>query len=55
MVKAMHTILIETGMPVELLWLIKLCLSETCSKVRTCRHLSLSLLRMGLKQRAALS
>lgn len=32
----MYNTLIESGIPVKLFGLITLCLSETCSKVRTC-------------------
>jgi len=48
--------LIEFGIPMKLVRLIKLCLNETCSIVRVDKHLSDILpSRNGLKQREALS
>jgi hypothetical protein len=36
----LHNILIEFGVPIKLVRLINLCLNETCSRVRTRKHLS---------------
>ena len=52
----MYNILIEFGIPMKLAWLIKICLNETYSTVRVCKHLSdMFPIRNGLKQRDALS
>jgi hypothetical protein len=49
-------ILIEFGVPMKLVRLIKMYLNEIYSKVRTCKHLSDSFpLQNGLKQGDALS
>jgi hypothetical protein len=48
--------LIETGISMNLLWLIKMCLTETYSRVQVGKHLSdMFPIRNGLKQRDALS
>jgi hypothetical protein len=38
--EALHNILIEFGIPMKLVRLIKMCLSETCSRVRVGKYLS---------------
>jgi hypothetical protein len=38
--EALYNILIESGIPGKLVWLIKICLSETYSRVRTGKNLS---------------
>jgi hypothetical protein len=49
-------ILIEFGIPMKLVRLIKMCLSESCSRVRVGEHLSDTLpIKNGLKQGRALS
>jgi hypothetical protein len=54
--KVLYNILIEFGVPTKLVRLIKMCLSETYSKVRICKHLPDSFpIQNGLKQRYALS
>jgi hypothetical protein len=51
-----YNILIEFGIPVELLRLIKMCLSEICSRVWVGKHLSDTFpIKNGLKQGDALS
>jgi hypothetical protein len=37
--EVLYNILIEFGVPMKLVRLIKMCLNETCSKVRIGRHL----------------
>jgi hypothetical protein len=52
----LYNILIEFGVPMKLVMLIKMCLNQTNSKVRIGKHLSESfLIQKGLKQRDALS
>ena len=52
----MYNILIKFGIPMKLVRLIKMCLSETYSRVRVDKRLSDILpIRNGLKQRDALS
>jgi hypothetical protein len=52
----LYNILIEYGVPMKLVRLIKMCLNETYSKVRIGKHLSDSFpFQNGLKQRDALS
>jgi hypothetical protein len=54
--EVLYNILIEFGVPVTLVGLIKMCLNETCSKVHTGKHLSDSFPNQdGLKQRDTLS
>jgi hypothetical protein len=54
--EAMYNILIEFGIPKELVSLIKMCLSETYSRVRVGKYLSETFaIRNGLKQGDALS
>jgi hypothetical protein len=36
-IEELYNILIEFGVPMKLFRLIKICLNETCSKVRTCK------------------
>jgi hypothetical protein len=51
-----YNILMEFGIPMKLVTLIKTCLSETCSIVRVGKHLSdMFTIRNCLKQRVALS
>jgi len=51
-----RNILIEFGIPMKLVKVIKMCLTETCSRVRGGKHLSDMLpIRNGLKQGGALS
>ena len=46
-----YNILIEFGIPMKLVRLIKICLSETCSRVRVGKNLSdIFPIRNGLKQ-----
>jgi hypothetical protein len=52
----MYNILMEFGVPMKLVRLIKMCLNETYSKVRIGKHLSKSFpIQNGLKQGDALS
>jgi hypothetical protein len=54
--EVLYNILMEFGVLMELVRLIKTCLNETCSKVRVGKHLSYSLpIQTGLKQGNALS
>jgi sorting nexin-29 len=51
-----YNILIEFGIPMKLVRLIKMCLSETCSRVRVGKHLSDTFpIKNGLKQGDVLS
>jgi hypothetical protein len=53
--EVLYNILIEIGMPMKLVRLIKLCLKETCNRVRVGKHLSdMFSLRNSLKQGDAL-
>jgi hypothetical protein len=38
--KALYNILIEFGIPIKLIRLIKMCLNKTCSRVQAGKHLS---------------
>ena len=52
----MYNILIEFGIPMKLVGLIKMCLNETYSRVRVGKNLSdMFPIRNGLKQGDALS
>jgi hypothetical protein len=54
--EVLFSILIELGVPMKLVWLIKICLNETYSKVRIGKHLSDSLpIQNCLKQGDALT
>jgi hypothetical protein len=54
--EVLYSILIEFGIPMTLIRLIKMCLSEIYSKVRIGKHLSDSFpIQNGLKQGDALS
>jgi hypothetical protein len=54
--EVLYTILIEFGIPMKLVALIKMCLNETCSRVRIGKNLSDKFtVRNGLKQGDALS
>jgi len=54
--EALYNILIEFGIPKKLVWLIKMCLTETYSRVRVGKNLSeMFPIRKGLKQGDALS
>jgi hypothetical protein len=49
--KVLHNILIEFGIPMKLVRLIKMCLTETYSRVRVGKNLSdMFPIRNGLKQ-----
>jgi hypothetical protein len=49
--KVLYNILIEFGVPMKLVGLIRMCLNETYSKVRIGEHLSYSFpIQSGLKQ-----
>jgi hypothetical protein len=52
----LYNSLIECGIPVELINLIKMCLNEICSTVRVGKHVSdMFPIRNGFKQGDALS
>jgi len=52
----LYNILIECGIPITLVTLIKMCLNETYSRVRVGKHVSdVSPIRNGLTQGDALS
>jgi hypothetical protein len=52
----LYNILIEFGVPMKLVRMIKMCLSQTHSKVHVGKHLSDSFpIQNGLKQRDAIS
>jgi hypothetical protein len=52
----LYNILIEFGVPMKLVRSIKMCISETCSRVRVAKHLSDTFpIKNGLKQGDALS
>jgi hypothetical protein len=54
--EVLYNTLIEFGVPMKLVSLIKMCLNETYSKVRIVKHLSDSFpIQNGLKQGDALS
>jgi hypothetical protein len=54
--EVLHTVLIEFGVPLKLVKLIKMCLNETCRKARTDKRLSDSFpIQNGLKQGYILS
>jgi len=54
--EVLYNILIGTGIPMKLVKLIKMCLTEMCSSVRVGKHLSdVFPIRNGLKKRDALS
>jgi hypothetical protein len=54
--EALYNILIEFGIPRKLMGLIKMCLNETCSRVRISKNLSDKFtIENGLKQGDALS
>jgi hypothetical protein len=54
--EVLYSILLEFGIPKKLVRLIKMCLNETCSKVRVGKLLSHTFpIRNGLKQGDALS
>jgi hypothetical protein len=54
--EVLYSIFTEFGIPLQLARLIKLCLNETYSKVRICKHLSDSFpVQNGLKQGDSLS
>ena len=46
----------ELGVSMQLIWLAKMCLDETCSTVQECKHLSnMFPVKNGLKQGDAIS
>jgi hypothetical protein len=48
--EVLHNILIEFGIPLKLVRLIEMCLTETCSRIRVGKNLSdVFLVRNGLK------
>jgi hypothetical protein len=52
----LYNILIEFGIPMKLVTLMKMCLSETCSRVWVGKHLSDTFpIKNGLKEGDALS
>jgi len=52
----LYNILIEFGFPLKLVRLIKMCLNETCSRVRVGKNLSdMFPIKNGLKQGDSLS
>jgi hypothetical protein len=54
--EVLYNILIEFGIPMKLVGLIKMCLIETCSIVQVGKHLSDTFpIKNGLKQGDALS
>jgi hypothetical protein len=53
--EVLYNILIEFGIPMELVWFIKMCLNETYSKVHIGKHLSVCFpIQNGLKPGDAL-
>ena len=53
--EVVYTILTEFGIPMKVVWLIKMSLNERNSRVRVDKYLSVMLpIRNGLKQRHAL-
>jgi hypothetical protein len=54
--EVLYNILIEFGISMKLVRLIKMCLNETCSTVRVSRHFTdIFPIKIGLKQGDALS
>jgi len=54
--EVLYNILIEFGFPLKLVRLIKMCLNETCSRVRVGKNLSdMFPIKNGLKQGDSLS
>ena len=54
--EVLYNILIESGLPKKMVWLIKMCLTETYIRVRAGKNLSdMFPIRNGLKQGDALS
>jgi len=54
--EVLYDVLIDTGVPVKLVRLIKMCPTETCSSFRVGKHLSdMFPIRNGLKKGDALS
>ena len=52
--EVLYNILIEFGIPMELVRLIKMCLTETYNRVRVGKYLTFFYIRSGLKQGDAL-
>jgi hypothetical protein len=49
--EVLYNILIEFGLPMELVRLIKMCMNEACSRVRVGKHLSVMFpIRNGMKE-----
>jgi len=54
--EVLHNVLTEFGIPMKLIGLMKMCLTETYSRVRVGRHLSdMFAIENGLQQGAVLS
>jgi hypothetical protein len=54
--EVLYNILIQFELPIKLVRLIKMCLNETYTKTRICKHLSVSFsIQNDLKEEDALS
>jgi len=55
MMEVLYNILIEFGFTMKLVWIIKMCMHEACSRVQGGKHLSVMFpIRNGLKEGDAL-
>jgi hypothetical protein len=53
--EVLYSILVEFGVPMKLVRLVKMCINETCSKIHIGKHLSVKFpIQNDLKQRDAL-